>query len=260
MKQSLIDPTARYCDTHFHLDLCDNPSEAAKAIDGDDIVVFAMTNAPFVFQASLDLARSSRKICVGLGMHPQLVSRCKDQMALFRKEALRTQLIGEVGLDYQTRSTEDRNLQRKVFGEILEVCHADGRKVISIHSRRAASDVIAMIDGVHSTSILHWFSGTLGELSQAEEAGVYFSVNPSMLATHTGRRLVARMGRNHVLTETDGPYVRVQSRPARPSDVASVVDGLARIWGGEREQVRAQLMDNCARAMASPWQSCDDAR
>ncbi|MBN1360320.1 MAG: TatD family hydrolase, partial [Sedimentisphaerales bacterium] len=186
-----------------------------------------------------------------LGMHPQLVARCADQMSLFRSEASTTQLIGEVGLDYQTQSTDDRSLQRRVFGEILAECHADGNKVISIHSRRAASDVIAMIAGVHSTCILHWFSGTLGELDQAEEAGAYFSVNPSMLVTKTGRRLVARMRRERVLTETDGPYVRVHDRPARPTDVVSVVEGLADLWGEDREMVSDQIMENLTRAISS---------
>lgn len=251
MKQSLIEPTARYCDTHFHLDLCDNPSEVTKAIEANNLTVFAMTNAPFVFRASLELAQSSRRICVGLGMHPQLIARCADQMSLFRSEASRTQLIGEVGLDYQTESIDDRCLQRRIFGEILAECDADGNKVISIHSRRATSDVIAMIAGVNSTCILHWFSGTMRELDQAEEAGAYFSVNPSMLVTKTGRRLVARMRRDRVLTETDGPYVRVHNRPAGPTDVVSVVEGLADLWGEDREMVSDVIMENLTGALSS---------
>jgi len=206
--QAKIDANSRYCDAHFHLDLCADPSQIVAAIRGGDVMVFAMTNAPFVFDASVSLARASTRIVVGLGMHPQLVAQCLDQMPLFRDRLSKTRIVGEVGLDYQTPNPGERSIQRKVFREVLDACHEHGNKIVSIHSRRAARDVVAMLDtGFHGTAILHWFSGTLRDLHRAEDAGAFFSVNPVMIKSQLGRRLVEAMRQDRVLTETDGPYV-----------------------------------------------------
>jgi TatD DNase family protein len=49
---------------------------------------------------------------------------------------------------------------------------------------------------------------------------MYFSVNPAMIRSQSGQRLLREIPGDRILTETDGPFVKVGSGPARPSDVA----------------------------------------
>jgi TatD DNase family protein len=54
-----------------------------------------------------------------------------------------TRFVGEIGLDYVTSDRELRRRQREVFSQILARCAEHRDKVLTVHSRRSASDVIA---------------------------------------------------------------------------------------------------------------------
>lgn len=60
-------------------------------------------------------------------------------------------------------------------------------------------------------------------LEQAVAQGCYFSLNPAMMRSANGRRIADLLPPDRVLTETDGPFVQVGGRQARPADVATVV-------------------------------------
>jgi TatD DNase family protein len=55
------------------------------------------------------------------------------------------------------------------------------------------------------------------------------------------------MPRDRVLTETDGPFVQVGGRPARPPDAVQVVEYLARLWQTTAEAARETIADNFRR-------------
>src|SRR3546814_10842246 len=69
------------------------------------------------------------------------------------------------------------------------MCRAAGGRVISLHSRRAAGEVLDAIESIRDagTPILHWFSGTGRQLDRAIDLGCWFSVGPAMLRTEKGR-------------------------------------------------------------------------
>jgi TatD DNase family protein len=52
------------------------------------------------------------------------------------------------------------------------------------------------------------------------------------------------MPRERVLTETDGPFVKVGSRPATPPDAALVTKALAELWLVEAVQARDVVAAN----------------
>ena len=160
--------------------------------------------------------------------------------------------MGEVGLDYTTSDENLRKAQREVFGSVLELCANAGDKVLTVHSRRAAADVISMIGTSYPCSaILHWFSGTPRQLEQAMSAGLYFSVNAPMVRSKKGQDLVARMHPDYVLTESDGPFARVSGAPANPSGIADVVSHLADLWGSSYVAAKARVLANFQRAMGT---------
>jgi TatD DNase family protein len=66
------------------------------------------------------------------------------------------------------------------------------------------------------TVILHWYSGPLKHIDTALAAGMWFSVNPAMLRSRNGQRIVAALPPQRVVTETDGPYAKPGGRPSEP--------------------------------------------
>ena len=94
------------------------------------------------------------------------------------------------------------------------------------------------------TPVLHWFSGPVDELERAIAMGCWFSVGPTMLVGSRGRDLVARMPRDRVVSETDGPYADLNGRPLMPWQVETVPRECAKLWGIREEEAVRQLDGN----------------
>lgn len=117
--------------------------------------------------------------------------------------------------------------------------------MLTIHSRRAAAEAIAIVEPrFPGRSILHWLSGTMKQLEAAAAAGFFFSFNSSILASKSGVSLVRAMPMHNVLTEMDGPFVRLGQRPATSADSADVVKSLAKAWDFEPLEAKRQITQN----------------
>ncbi|MEU6228544.1 hypothetical protein ABZ855_33310, partial [Streptomyces sp. NPDC047042] len=56
-------------------------------------------------------------------------------------------------------------------------------------------------------------------LDQAVNAGLWFSVNPAMIASAQAQRLPQEIPPDRVLLETHSPLTRHNSKPSRPPDL-----------------------------------------
>lgn len=232
-------------DAHFHLDLCSSPEAVAETIVAQRLHTIAVTNAPSVFHFTEALARQKENLHAAAGLHPELVESHGHETSLLWQLLDRTRYVGEVGLDYVSASPSVRRKQRRIFSEILARCAEYGDKILTVHSRRATDDVIdAVGDHFGGNVVLHWFSGSQKQLRRAIASGFWFSVNPAMATSNSGRRLIARMPRNRVLTESDGPFIKMAGRPAMPADTAEVVAVLADLWGCPGADARQTIETN----------------
>jgi TatD DNase family protein len=179
-----------------------------------------------------------------LGLHPELVHSHKHELEAFRAHLSQTRYVGEVGLDYSTLDQGIRSAQRYVLSTIAKWVDESGDKVLTVHSRRAASDVISILSGLNAKVILHWFTGTKKELDRAADSGFFFSVNSAMLNSEAGRALVLQMPRQQVLTETDGPFVHDGTEPATPITVKAIVLNLGALWKASPGEVQAATLKN----------------
>jgi len=155
-------------DTHCHLDLYPDYAALINEIEQEQIYTIAVTNAPSVFRQCATLTRKCKYIRAALGLHPELVMQRFRELDMMIEMLSETRYIGEVGLDYVTRNHGERELQRKVFQCIIEKCAGQGGKIVTVHSRRAADDVIDIIgDTFPGVILLHWFTGTDRALARA---------------------------------------------------------------------------------------------
>jgi TatD DNase family protein len=192
-------------------------------------------------------------IQVALGMHPEIVSEKRGERELLISSIAKAQFVGEIGMDGSPRCRDALALQEDIFRDVLQECESTGGRVMSIHSRNAAEQVLDLID-LHSRlsiPVLHWFSGTLSQVRRAVALGCWFSVGPAMIAGGKGKRLVAEMPRDRLLPESDGPFVQRSSRPVLPWEVLEVVDGLASLWSMERNSVALQINQNLSKLLSS---------
>lgn len=245
-------PDLAVLDAHCHIDLYPDPKAVVSEAEALRVRTIAVTNAPSVFHFTRNLTAQCRYVRAAVGLHPELVESHGHELEHLWPLLEETRYVGEVGLDYRTTTdAKSRSQQRRVFAAIIERCAALGGKILTVHSRGSAADVIATVGPTfRGRAILHWFSGTVRQLEQAAHSGFYFSVNSSMFASRNGQRLLASMPRNRVLTETDGPFLKLGARPATPPDTALAVRALAELWRTEPAQARDILAANLGALVA----------
>jgi TatD DNase family protein len=183
---------------------------------------------------------------LALGLHPLEVTKVDlaRELALFASFASHTSYIGEIGLDFSREGRGTRAEQERALEAILGTPGVP-EKLLSVHSRGAAREVVAALASVEAArGILHWFSGPIADVDTALDAGLFFSINPSMTRSAKGRTIVARLPKERVLVETDGPYSTVGGKTAEPRDVWSVIDYLSKYWQMERTATASLVETN----------------
>ena len=212
-----------------------------------------MTTTPKAFARNRELADGSEHVRVGLGLHPQLVAERAPEIILFERFLPDAHHVGEVGLDARPRFFRSLDLQKEVFRQILSLCAGIGGKVVSVHSVRAARLVLDMIEEHlpkdRGTVALHWFTGSAAEARRGVGLGCYFSVNEQMLTTPNGRRVLKEVPAGRLLTETDGPFVKMRGQPISPGDVHYAVAAIAGLTNTSLEDTRRQIGLNFDRLL-----------
>ena len=233
-------------DAHCHFDLFPNPREVLREAEENRIYSIAVTNTPSVFEPMRRLAEGLKYVRPALGLHPELALERSSELVIFEREIPKTRYIGEVGLDYTVvGKPAERMRQRAIFATILEHCAQFEGRILTVHSRRAEANVVAALrEHRPGQFILHWYSGSLKVLSTAIDAGAYFSVNPAMVRSERGQRLIRDIPRERVLTESDGPFCQDRGKAASPRSVQNTVASLARIWGVEGVTAEALILNN----------------
>jgi TatD DNase family protein len=233
-------------DFHCHLDLYPDPHAVVRECVARGVYVLSVTTTPSAWAGTAALAHDAPRIRTALGLHPQIAHERRGELPLFERLLPEVRYVGETGLDGGPEYKRYWHDQLAVFTRILELCEKVGGRILTVHSRRAARTVIDTL-AAHPCAglpILHWFSGTPRELRQAIDLGCWFSVGPTMLASDKGRALAARMPRDRVLTETDGPFVQLDGRAALPWNVEQAITSLAEVWSQPVAEVRVRISDN----------------
>lgn len=233
-------------DFHCHIDLYPDPAAVIAGCEKRGTYVLAVTTTPLAWEGNLALLDNKSRIRVSPGLHPELVPERHSELPLLLKLLSRSRYVGEIGIDGGPKLKEHFSLQDEVFRSTLSECVRHGGRVISIHSRGAATEVLDAIEAHQGAGIpvLHWFSGSQSELARATKLGCWFSVGPGMLRSKKGSLLAQRMPRDRVLTETDAPFVQNRGAPLMPWDVEIAELALADCWSQSVEEVKALLMQN----------------
>jgi len=237
-------------DFHCHVDLYPNPHEIARECRERKLKVISVTTTPSAWSGTSALGGGAIK--TALGLHPQLAHERKGELPLFDRILPGSAYVGEIGLDGAPEFKTHWQDQIDVFRHILNACREAGGRVMSIHSRRASTPVLDLLELYpgSGTPILHWFSGTVRELERAISLGCWFSVGPAMLRSKRGKDLVMRMPRERVLTESDGPFAQLKGRSVFPWEVDVAVDALAECWKSDPGSVGQSLGENLATLLA----------
>ena len=235
-------------DFHCHIDLHPEPAALIDRCENNRIAVLAVTTTPKAYSQNLLWTENKKYVHCAVGLHPELVGVRFVELDLLEKNISRSRLIGEVGLDGSPKYRSNYEKQKEVFLCALKTSQKHGGRVMSIHSRRAAKDVIDMIikhiEPTNVITILHWFTASITDAKRAIDAGCYFSVNSAMVRSEKGRSLLKLIPVDKILTETDSPFIKTSGRNSEPMDVMQTIVDLADLLGESASTIKEKIDKN----------------
>lgn len=239
-------------DFHCHLDLYPDPALVARRCGESDTYLLSVTTTPKAWHGTVKLAQGHDRIRTALGLHPQLAHERIGELDLFDALLPETRYVGEVGLDGSPEFKPYWREQTRIFEHVLKSSTHAGGRIITVHSRRSATDVLDTLEKYPDAGIpiLHWFSGSKAELLRAIDIGCWFSVGPAMVLGKRGRDLVSVMPQGRILTETDGPFAAIGGQPLRPGEVGQAHAALSSCWNVDAEEAGAIVLASFRRLMS----------
>lgn len=233
-------------DFHCHLDLYQNPEKVIKECEDQRIYVLSVTNTPSAWKHTSFLASNSKRIRTALGLHPQLAKERIHELQLFEELIPEAKYLGEIGLDGSPECKNFWSEQTKVFEKILELSSSSGGRIMTIHSRNAASEVLNCLSKHPNSGVpfLHWFSGSQQELYRAIDFGCWFSIGPPMVSSIKGRQIISKIPKDRILPESDGPFTSIKNKQTHPLDVLVVYQVLTEIWNEPIDIVENRIFTN----------------
>ena len=242
-------------DSHTHLD------DRRFADDRDDVVQRAVEagvsrmlsigtgEGPPDLEAAIRIAEQYEAVYASVGIHPEHAPVANQDHFDRLAELLahpKVLLVGEIGLDYYWKPY-DAKLQADVFVQQMQVA-ATARKPISIHTRDAWDDTIALLRAHWAPTalpcIMHCFTGNPEQARQALDLGFYLSFSgvvtyPKATDVHESAKFAPL---DRILVETDAPYlapVPYRGKRNEPSYLAHTAARIAELRELPVEEVAA---------------------
>ncbi len=185
---------------------------------------------------SLDLSQKNPGfIFVTLGLHPTQVPEMSDEeieryISFIRENSGSIVGIGEIGLDkYWIKDDEVHRRVKEVFKKMLRLAEELGKPVV-IHSRKAEGEALEVVETFSLKKVLfHSYTGNMTVAKKVLEHDYYFSVNYRVTNTKTMRKIARSFPLDHILTETDAPFLSPVGGVNRPANVRYVVEEIAKL-------------------------------
>ena len=236
-------------DTHAHIDLMADPVSTVREIENRKIYTIAVTNLPVLYR-QLSSKLSSRFIRPALGFHPELMAKFAKDIPQMWDSLEQARYIGEVGIDLKV-ARDSEALQVDFFTELVQRCHQLGGKILTIHSRGAAQQVVNIMgNDFNGKFILHWYSGGLKILEEAITNGAFISVNYAMTCSDSGRRIINAIPNTRLLLESDAPFVSVNGKSYGTLSMPLIVEQIASIKNVSYQEMVEQLHENFKRLIS----------
>lgn len=253
-------------DTHAHLD------EDAFDVDRDDVVARAAaegvariitigTTAP-TSRRSVEIAAQYPSVFAAVGVQPNYVSQAKagDWEEIERLAAEpKVVALGETGLDrYWDYAPLD--LQVDYFQRHLRLAQRLDLPFV-VHCREAEADVVAQLKIAAESGplrgVMHSFTGDLATARACLDLGLYisFAGMVTFKKSQALREVATQIPPDHILVETDSPYLAPQpfrGKRNEPAFVRATANDLAQLRGVSPDEFARQTTANAQALFRIP--------
>ncbi len=224
-------------DSHCHLHDqkfdADRDEVLTRAHDSGVSAILTLGDTLKASRAAIQLAENEPSVYAAAGIHPCNANCWEDETEDELRQLLnheRVIVLGEIGLDYYwDKDPAVLEKQRQCFRRQLQIARETGYPV-SIHCRESTEEVLSILKeekGEEIGGVLHCFSGSLEQARRGVELGFYLGVGgtSTFKKSHDLREVIKAIGLEHIVIETDSPYLAPQPKRGKrnePSYVAFV--------------------------------------
>ncbi len=261
----------RYFDAHSHIQFeqyDEDREEVLAAMREAQIGGIVVGTDRTSSKKAVDLADRER-LFASIGLHPNDKPGEGYEDAYYEELARnpRVVAIGECGLDYFRPESPESEKARQVdtFGRQISLAGETG-KPLMIHARPSKGSMDAYEDAYQMlleakkrypdlSMNMHFYVGDVETTKKLLSLGATFSYTAVLTFTHDYDEVVRSIPLEHLLTETDAPYVAPAPHRGKrnvPLAVRDVVSAIARIRGEDEEAVREAVLRNARRVFRLP--------
>lgn len=237
-------------DTHAHIyeEYYENIEELMQKLK--DIIIIVSGVNDYTNKEIIKLCNKYENIYGTLGIHPSEMDKISEESYEIIENNINNQKIvgiGEIGLDYYYGN--DKKNQKQIFTKMLDIANNYNKPVV-IHSRNALEDTYNILkDYKHLKKILHCYS------YDYEAANKFISINCKLgingiitfKNSNTLKEVVLKTGLEHLLLETDSPYltpVPFRGKQNDSSKLEFIAEEIAKIKSISKEEVCNQTTIN----------------
>lgn len=189
-----------------------------------------------------------KMIFPSLGIMPYDLDGYESVLDLIEKNAKKIVAVGEVGLDFHINVKSDRELQRKVFKEFIELSLRLDLPLI-VHSRSAGKYALdILVECGAKNVIMHAFDGSASHSLIGIKKGYFFSIPPSVVRSAQKQKLVSKVPLENILLESDAPALSPAPGTVNtPSNVRVSAEMVSKIKGISLDKVEEVTTENAMR-------------
>lgn len=238
-------------DTHAHYDAHQFDADREQVLSdlprqGVELVVNPGCDLASSTQA-VDLAGRYPFVYAAVGIHPEECGGyVPEHIAQLRTLAAHPKVvaIGEIGLDYYWKENPPRELQQRAFRDQMALAQELGLPVI-VHDREAHGDCMDVVrDFPQVRGVFHCYSGSVEQAQELVKRGWMLSFT-GVLTYNNARKAVEvaqAIPLEHLMVETDSPYMAPVPHRGKRCDSALVVHTCARL-----AEIKGISLEACAR-------------
>jgi len=254
-------------DTHCHLYLSQFDN------DRDDVILGAIGDGiQCILVPGIDVVTSKKSIKLSskypenifsaVGIHPNYSADLNPNLIQEFLKSQRSKIfaIGEIGLDFY-RDFSPRDTQIEVFNRMLEIAK-EFNLPICIHNRNADHEILSILDKWYYESVadtistpkgvFHAFNGSekISEWGIAHDFTFGIGGSVTYKKSDQLRNMVKRIGLNHLVLETDAPYlspIPFRGKRNTPQYLTLIVESLAEVFDCTVQKVIKKTDENANR-------------
>ena len=245
-------------DSHAHLDgekfADDRAAVVERALAAGVVKIITMGDSLESSARSVALAKEFEPVYAAVGIHPEeaqpMTTATDDRLAAWAAQE-KVVAIGEIGLDYYWEKDEEkRALQRAIFVRQLDLAR-QLRLPVCIHDREAHGDMMKILktEGRGLRGVLHCYSGSWEMAAELLKGDWYFGIDGPLTYKNAAKlpEIVQRLPAEHILVETDSPYLSpmpFRGKRNEPAHVLYVAKKAAELRGESLEAFARATREN----------------